>query len=204
MSLNLIPPKDKKAKQESNIGVLVLKKAKDPEKLIYIIGILIALFLLGSFYLIVQAHKAGIEKQLKQATSKEQELREEIKELKEGGELSNFQTKLSILENLVEKHKYWLTSFELLETLTLPRVQFTSFKADTSHNKITLNVKTVDFRTLAEQLIIFRNHRCIKEANLNGFHIEEGGVNFGVDLILLDEAWQDKGCQDNTTQINEF
>jgi len=191
MPLSLIPPTKKLKKKRSNIGSLVLKKAKEPKKLIYASIFIVGVVLILSFYLTIKGHQAFLTRKLSDRKEEVKELEQEKRRLKEGGDVADFQDKLNALNNLVDQHTYWTSLFQFLENATLPKVKFNNFGAELSNRSISLGGETTSFTKLAEQMINFKQHDLVDELKLSSLRMSEEGIAFDFLVQLSPEAWQE-------------
>jgi hypothetical protein len=78
-----------------------------------------------------------------------------------------------------------LNLFRMLEELTLPQVQFTNFDVDFSQFRLGLETKTVNYNSLAKQMVIFEQDSRIQKVDLSRLSLDStGGVSFHLDLKL--------------------
>jgi len=100
-------------------------------------------------------------------------------------EVLNYQQKINDFSSLLASHKYNSQVFPLIESLTHPKVAFSSFSLDTEKQTIALSGVTDSFQTLDQQLTIFKNEKLIKKVELSNISFGEGGkVSFDFKLIL--------------------
>jgi len=191
MPFDLIPPTKQSKKKRSSIGALVLKKAREPKKLIYIVVFIIVIVLIFGFYALVKNHQSSLRKKIDKLKEQADELKKERDTLRKEGQLADFQSKLTTLSRLVEQHVYWTSIFDFLEKTTLPKVKFNSFNADLDGKSINMDGDTISFTRLAEQMIHFKNNALVKELKLSSLTISEEGIKFGFKIQLSPEAWRE-------------
>ena len=182
---SLIPPTKKIKKRRSNIGALALKKAKEPKRLIYLGILAVIIILIFAFYGIVKAYQKSLEKRVVELGEEIKELELEKQNLRESGELVDFQTKLSVVGGLIDNHAYWTNIFDLLEKNTLSKVRYISFSGDINRESLALEEATTRFTKLAEQMIMLKQPSWIKELKLSSLKMSEDGISFGFNIRHL-------------------
>ncbi|TRZ81402.1 hypothetical protein D4R86_02645 [bacterium] len=191
MSFDLIPPTKQSKKKRSTIGALALKKAREPEKFVYIMVFMIVIVLVFGFYALVKNHQSSLRKKIDKLKEQANELKQERDTLRKEGQLADFQNKLTTLSSLVRQHTYWTGVFDFLEKATLPKVKFNSFSADLDGKSINMDGDTISFTRLAEQMIHFKDNALVEELKLSSLTISEEGIKFGFKIQLSPEAWQE-------------
>jgi len=197
MPLNLIPQSPAKKDKKSRIGALMLKKAREPKKLLYLGTIIGAIILLVIFYVIIRSYQSSLAHKLKVLDDKIVAAEQEKRSLQAKSEIGDFQTKLDLLKKLIEKHVYWTSLFDFLEGITLPKVRYISFNADISSNKLNLDGTTIGFTTLAQQMIILKRNPLVKNLTMSSLKITEEGIGFNFNIELSPKAWQEVKEQKN-------
>lgn len=84
-------------------------------------------------------------------------------------------TDIEDLRKVLENRFYSSKIFEMLEEITLPRVQFTGLEADLSQAKLNLKVEAVDYLTLAKQVVVFEQDSRIEKVDLSEVSLETSG-----------------------------
>ncbi len=84
-------------------------------------------------------------------------------------------TGIEDLRKVLENRLYSSKLFELLEEITLPRVQFTGLEADLFQAKLSLKAEAADYPTLAKQVVIFEQDSRIKKVDLSEVGLETSG-----------------------------
>jgi len=156
------------------------------------------LFYSSLVLLIITALSIFIINQLqKNAFNTSQKLGEELKEVKSperfdsANKLIGYQKKIADFSYLIQDHKSTSKLFTLLEKLSHPKVQFTSFDFKADKTKIVLKGETDNFLSLGQQFLIFRAEPLIKEVNLSEVSIGKGGrVGFSFVIIPSNEIFQ--------------
>lgn len=101
------------------------------------------------------------------------ELEKQLRELKKG---------VKNLQKFSEIHIYSFRLFQMLEELTLPKVQWINFTADLFENRINLRGQAVNYNILAKEIITLEEDSRIKEVEISGITLDSGGVNFNMVL----------------------
>ena len=100
-------------------------------------------------------------------------------------EVLNYQKKINDFSFLLASHEYSSQIFPLIESITHPKVAFSDFSLEVSKQSITLSGITDSFQTLGQQLVIFKNEKLIKEAEVSNIAFEKDGrISFDFNLIL--------------------
>lgn len=84
-------------------------------------------------------------------------------------------TNIDDLRKVLENRLYSSKLFEMLEEITLPQVQFTGLEADLSQAKLILKTETVDYSTLAKQVVVFEQDSRIEKVDLSEVNLETYG-----------------------------
>ena len=84
-------------------------------------------------------------------------------------------TGIEDLRKVLENRPYSSKIFEMLEEITLPRVQFTDLDADLSQAKLVLKTEAVDYPTLAKQVVVFEQDSRIEKVDLSEVSLETSG-----------------------------
>jgi len=84
-------------------------------------------------------------------------------------------TNIEDLKKVLKIRLYPSNLFEMLEEITLPKVQFTDLDADLSQTKLNLKAEAVDYSTLAKQVTVFEQDSRIKKVDLSGVSLETSG-----------------------------
>lgn len=84
-------------------------------------------------------------------------------------------TGIEDLKKVLENRLYSSKLFEMLEEITLPRVQFTGLEADLSQAKLILKAEAADYPTLAKQIVVFEQDSRIEKVDLSEVNLETSG-----------------------------
>lgn len=102
-------------------------------------------------------------------------------------ETSVIDTKLRIedFSRLLSERKIGLELFSLLESAVHQKNVFTFLSLELEHQKVKLSGTSADFRSLEEQILIFKKQEAIQEFALTQISLEkEGGVGYSVEFSL--------------------
>ena len=171
MDIKLMPEKYKKREKPlaGFPATLLGKLATQTNFWLMLIVIFLGLVILSYFGLwgyknSLVEEKKDLERRFEElAGQRNLELEANFMELKES--IENFK---KFLGNRLYPSKL----FEMLEELTLPRVQFIDLTADFSQATLSLKTETVDYQTLAKQVVVFEEDWRINK-------IEFSEVNLG-------------------------
>lgn len=106
-------------------------------------------------------------------------------------ETLGFLGRIDVLKDIVAGHIYWSKIFpEIIERLTLPNVQFENFAGSLLKQEISMKGKTINFLTLAKQILSFEQSPFVTNITFGGLNIGEDGIGFNVVLSLSDKAWK--------------
>ncbi|MAF20838.1 MAG: hypothetical protein CMI55_04120 [Parcubacteria group bacterium] len=94
------------------------------------------------------------------------------------------------LKNLLKNHIRSSELFAMIEQLTLAQVQIVSFGADLSQSSLSLDVEAVDYKTMAKQLVVFKEDDRVKEVIFSEVGMDVDGrvkstIGLELDLSFL-------------------
>lgn len=93
--------------------------------------------------------------------------------------------KIDKISLLLSNHKKNSNVFGFLEGVTHPKAFFSSFGLDADKRSLSLEGKTESFKTLGQQIIIFKQEEPMKEINLLRTGMgREGEVSFSFGILL--------------------
>lgn len=96
--------------------------------------------------------------------------------------------KIEDFAKLWKEHKKVSNFFELLKSLTHPKVQFLSLELNTTTREVKLSGKTETLKTLAEQILILKSQEHIENLKANNISLDsEGEVNFNLTFNFSEE-----------------
>lgn len=119
--------------------------------------------------------KGNLEERLAQLTNQ--------RDLEMEANFIELKTNIEDLRKVLENRLYSSKLFEMLEEITLPRVQFTGLEANLSQAKLNLKAEAVDYPTLAKQVVVFEQDSRIEKVDLSEVNLETSG-RVGSDLRI--------------------
>jgi hypothetical protein len=88
-------------------------------------------------------------------------------------------------KDILGKRIYSLNIFKMLEELTLPQVQYTSFNTDLNQLTVILKTEAANYNTLAKQVFVFKEDSRIKKVEFSVINLGKGGwVSSDLELEL--------------------
>jgi len=126
------------------------------------------------FYLAKQSAK--LDAQIDQLKS-EQRNQQNVEIIKK---ISNIDSTIATVNNLMKKHIYSSAFFTSLESLTLPQVQWNSLALDCLAGTADLSGRAASYSFLAKQIVSFQNGKV--DADVAGISLGSGGVNFSAKI----------------------
>jgi len=94
-------------------------------------------------------------------------------------------TSIENFKKFLGNRLYSSNLFEMLEELTLPQVQFIDLNVDLSQAVLELKAETVDYQTLAKQVVAFEEDKRIKKVEFSEVNLEPSGrVNSDLEIEL--------------------
>ena len=105
-------------------------------------------------------------------------------------DFANLKEKIEDFKKISEVHVYPSNIFKILEELTIPQIKFVGFEADLLEAELTLKVESIDYNTLAKQIVVFEDDSRIEEVNLSGVKLSDSGkvnsdLNMKINLDFL-------------------
>ena len=99
--------------------------------------------------------------------------------------IMEYQKKINDFSRLIGGYKYSSQIFPFIEGLSHPDLSFSDFNASIDSNTVSVSGTAQSFQTVAQQLMIFRNDKLIKDVALTEVSLgEKGGIPFAFDLVL--------------------
>ncbi len=83
--------------------------------------------------------------------------------------------RLNDFSQLLQNHRLNSGLFVFLSAICHPRAQFTSLSVGDNGSHLTLGLKTENFKTLGEQLLILKSHPQISAVSFTGLSIDREG-----------------------------
>lgn len=160
-----------------------MRKKFDRDFFLFLFGIIFFFFFLGSYFWISHSLKIThqeIQRIEKELTSRRTETRILLKK-----EVLRYEQKIKDIAFLLSQHKKMTNLFQLVESLTHPKVQILQFHVDALAKRIDLEGKTDDFQTLSQQQILWERDPAFQEIHLGRVGLsEEGKVQFTLSILL--------------------
>lgn len=79
------------------------------------------------------------------------------------------------LDNILKNRIYPINVLEVLEDLALPEVFFSGFQVDAQEASFNINVVALNYRILAEEMIVFKNDSRVKMVEFNSINLDNNG-----------------------------
>ncbi len=169
MVIQIIPKQQERSLSLANILLYF--------SLILLITVAASYFILNNFWQKTEKDIESLDKELAAADASPEAALEKV--------VLNYQKKINDFASLLASRKYSSQIFPLIESITHPKVAFSDFSLEISRGGITLSGITDSFQTLDQQLVIFKNEKLIKEANLSSISFKsDGRVSFNFDLVF--------------------
>lgn len=150
--------------------------------IVFLILVVLACLGLWGYQKSLIEEKADLENRLTELTNqRDLELEADFMGLKNG---------IEDLKKVLKNRLYPSKLFEMLEELTLPQVQFTELDTDFPQAKLTLETESIDYTTLAKQMIVFEKDGRIEKVDLSEVSLDSTGrvnstLNIEINLDFL-------------------
>jgi len=106
-------------------------------------------------------------------------------------EIFNTKQKIDIFANLLDSYKKSSAFFDFLKQNCHKKVFFSETSLDLDAGQVRFIGKAEGFRTLGEQMLIFKQKESVKNVSLSQVSLEkEGGVSFELSLSFNPEAFK--------------
>ena len=121
--------------------------------------------------------KTGLESELADLDSqRDYQLEEEVVDLGQA---------VVMFKKLLDEHVYPTKLFELLQKTTVKKVQFVDLSADLAENIVYLEGRTIDYKTLAQQMKVFLDHSRIVNLSTSDIMLDSyGDISFSMILEI--------------------
>ena len=98
--------------------------------------------------------------------------------------------RLNDFSQLLKNHRLNSGIFVFLSAICHPRAQFTGLSVDENGSRLTLGLKTENFKTLGEQLLILKSNPRVSDVNFSGLSIDREGkiicsLSFNLDPKII-------------------
>lgn len=160
--------------KESLVKIIPRPREK-PSRLVnflFSFSLILILSLLGS-YLFLGTQTSSLQGEKQDVRRKIEEIIGERRGLKE--DISGFQGKIEDFKEVFQNHKFTSIFFDFLESSCHLKVQFTSLSLDTESSVANLTGKTDNFKTLGEQLLVFKGDKNIKGLRVSNVSLDQDG-----------------------------
>jgi len=177
MAVSLIPKK--KRKRGLSLNVRRLREAK---QIAVALGVFILVLVfyggLWAYGGILASALTGLEADAKRLGSELDQETENSARL--------FATRLVQVGGLLDTHIYTWNIFELIEQVTHPRVQFTSFSFN--EGGVTMNGLTDGYVSFGQQILVLEAHEKIRDLRVSDISLnKKGQVTFGI-IFTVDKS----------------
>lgn len=108
------------------------------------------------------------------------------RDLKTETELVALKENIDNLKGFLDERIYASKIFGALEELILPQVQCSDLNTDLSEGEISLTVQANDYKTLAEQVVVFQEDERFNEVDFSGVDLGESGRVSSLLKIIVD------------------
>jgi len=88
---------------------------------------------------------------------------------------ADLKIKIEDLKKILDVHVYPSKILNILEELTISQIKFIGLEANLLEANLVLEAEAIDYKTLAEQIVIFENDSRIKEVDLSGVQLNDSG-----------------------------
>lgn len=181
ITIDLIPRK-------KNKGAQVLLEIRQIATNFYValsfLPVLIFLALYGAMFF----YSSQLEKDIKDIKSDVVSIEKGI-DLDKKQEVQNFAERLDIIKFFLDNHVKTSSIFKIIEGITHKEVAFISFNFSTKDGSVTMDARTRNYRTLAEQIIVLEQNRNINSVEISGVKLGLEGVTFNVSFNINREIY---------------
>jgi len=173
MAIEIIPKRKVKKVFWANIVLYLL--------LIIFLGFLVSYFILNKSQQKLTQEISELEKNLTR-TPAEKSLEEE---------LTGYQEKVKDFGTLISNHQFPVNIFDFFEKVSHPKTWFNRFDLLPEQGAVSLSGQTDSFETLAQQILILKKEKFVKDINLPKVSIsKEGKISFELQLTFDPEIFK--------------
>lgn len=168
--------------------------------ILLLIGLIFVALVIGSMYayLVLKEHQAEKEKQVLSADI--QVLQEQIKQAQTNiKEADDFQKKLNLAADLLDKHIYWSEFFKFIEDNTLANTFYSGAFSGDNQGSYQFSVEAKSYQDVDDQIRVFKANPLVLEANVSGAALAQdkegasgGKVTYSLGLVLSPEVFKKK------------
>ena len=88
---------------------------------------------------------------------------------------ANLKIKIEDFKRISGVHVYPSKIFDILEELTIQQIKFVGLEANLLEENLILETESIDYKTLAEQIVVFENDSRIKTVDLSEVRLNDSG-----------------------------
>lgn len=98
---------------------------------------------------------------------------------------ADLKIKIEDFKRISNVHVYPSKIFNILEELTIQQIKFIGFEANLLESTLILETESIDYATLAEQIVIFENDSRIKKVDFSGVRLNDSGrINSNLNIEI--------------------
>lgn len=101
-----------------------------------------------------------------------------------------FNNSLDSLSSLFKNHTYFSNFFNLIGSLTYPKISYRSFQADAVKNNFQVQGAAQSYSALAKQIVAFRNNPFVKGVDISGIVFGPTGLQFNLKIDVQPEIFR--------------
>ncbi|MBI3273962.1 MAG: hypothetical protein HYZ69_02355 [Candidatus Colwellbacteria bacterium] len=132
----------------------------------------------GGLALLNRAQGATREEIQEQIRAKEENLRPELIQ-----QITLLDQRLTNMRALLSRHFFVSNVFDLIESRTHPKTQFTNFSLSVETRRITLSGETASYLTLAQQIGLFEEDSRVEQVEFGGLSLS-GTNHLGFRMVI--------------------
>lgn len=160
------------------------KRAPAWESILFYLSLILLMSIVGGFIILDKKIIPSQEQKLielkgiiaKTKTPKEKALEKELKA---------YQKKIEDFSFLLSRHQKTSKIFSFFESTSHPKIWFASFNSDFRRHQATVSGFTESFKTLGQQLLVFKKHPSVEKVELTRISIgERGKIRFTFNLLF--------------------
>lgn len=88
---------------------------------------------------------------------------------------ADLKIKIEDFKRISGVHVYPSKIFDILEELTIRQIRFIGLEADLLEANLILETESIDYKTLAEQIVVFENDPRIETVDLSEVRLDDSG-----------------------------
>ena len=90
-------------------------------------------------------------------------------------DFANLKIKIEDFKQIAKVHVYPSKIFKILEELTIPQIKFIGLDVNLLEAELILETESIDYNTLAKQIVVFEDDSRIKNVDLSGVNLDDSG-----------------------------